>query len=272
MLSKNQIKRINSLQQKKYRNKTGLFIVEGEKSVREFLESRFELESLFYLEDGNGKWEDQRQKTEDGRQKTEDSKLRHSELVSESYKKQNHSNFFPVSLKELQKISALKNANTVLAVFKIPKPFKIIDKGLILVLDDIKDPGNLGTIIRLCDWFGVQQLVCSLETVDCYNPKVVQASMGSLTRVPVVYTDLETYLSSTTLPIYTSLLAGENVYQTTLKNSAILVMGNEANGISDAIQHFATHQLNIPHFGKIAQTESLNVAMATAVLLSEFRR
>ncbi len=291
MLSKNQIKLINSLQQKKYRNKTGLFIVEGEKSVREFLTSNFELEWLFYLEDEErGSWEDGsgklgskevrklgsrevvRRKTEDGRLKTEDRRFRYSELISESHKKQNDSTIFPVSLKELQKISALKNANTVLAVFKIPKELKILEKGLILVLDDVKDPGNLGTIIRLCDWFGVQQLVCSLATVDCYNPKVVQASMGSLSRVPVLYTNLENYLSSTTLPVYSSLLEGENVYETKLSDSAILVMGNEANGISKNIQQLATHQLNIPHFGKTAQTESLNVAMATAVLLSEFRR
>ena len=242
MLSKSQIKLIHSLQQKKYRNIHKLFIVEGKKSVKEFLNSSFELEHLFVLEN------------------------------QEPIVKSQDSNEIEITFKELKKISALKNPNQVLAVFKIPKQIERQDNGLILALDNIKDPGNLGTIIRLCDWFGIKQLVCSAETVDCYNPKVVQASMGSLTRVTITYTNLYEYLSKQKTPIYATLLAGENLYKEKLPSKAIMVMGNEANGISKEIIALANHKINIPHFGDLHQTESLNVAMATAVVLSEFRR
>ena len=242
MLSKNQIKLINSLQQKKYRNLNGLFIVEGKKSVNEFLQSNFELDSLFVLEDQEIK--------------TKNKKI--DKIV--------------ITSNELKKISALKNPNQFLGVFKIPKNTEVVDYGLILALDDIKDPGNLGTIIRLCDWFGVKQLVCSLETVDCYNPKVVQASMGSLTRVNIIYTDLKEYISKTELPIYATLLEGNNVYKSKLPKDAIIIMGNEANGISDTISLLSTNKITIPNFSKTKQTESLNVAMATSIVLSEFKR
>ena len=141
-----------------------------------------------------------------------------------------------------------------------------------LVLDEINDPGNLGTIIRLCDWFGVDQLVCSLNTVDCYNPKVVQASMGSLSRLSIIYTDLVDFLEKENRSVYGALLEGENIYKTTLSNDAVLVMGNESNGISNEIQKLISKPITIPQFGKVQKTESLNVATATAVLLSEFRR
>jgi len=240
MLSKSQIKRINSLQQKKYRNKLGLFIVEGKKSVNEFLESDFKLDSLFYTTDY----------------------IVDEEILSKQ----------EITQSELHKITALKNANQVLAVFKIPSNSVISNKDLTLVLDDIKDPGNLGTIIRLCDWFGVNQLICSTETVDYYNPKVVQASMGSLTRVKVVYTDLQEYMSSTNLPVFVSLMDGKNIYKTKLPKEAIIIMGNEANGISDKLINLATDKISVPRFGKLHQTESLNVATATAIILSEFKR
>ena len=171
-LSKNQIKLITSLQQKKYRTKFSLFIAEGTKVVDEFLNSNFELEHLFYVE--NSQYE----------------RLNNTTQISEI---------------ELKKISSLKTPNNVLALFKIPENKPINYEGLILALDDINDPGNLGTIIRLCDWFGVAQLICSLNTVDCFNSKVVQASMGSLTRVSIIYTDLKTYLKNTTLPKYATL-------------------------------------------------------------------
>ena len=143
---------------------------------------------------------------------------------------------------------------------------------MVLVLDEINDPGNLGAIIRLCDWFGIDQLICSKDTVDCYNAKVVQASMGSLTRVSIFYMDLEAYLKSTKKPTYATLMDGENVYKTTLPNNAILVMGNEANGISKAVLELLDNTISIPRFGNLQQTESLNVATATAILLSEFKR
>lgn len=240
MLSKNQIKKTQSLRQKKYRNKYGLFIVEGSKSVQEFVNSAFKLDSLFYTKD----------------------------YATEK----NSKDYYLVTSIELGKISALKTANTVFAVFKIPKDYRVKNKGLILVLDAIKDPGNLGTIIRLADWFGVDQIVCSKDTVDCFNPKVVQASMGSLTRVELVYTDLPNFITNTNLPVFASLMDGESIYKTKLPKEAIIIMGNEANGISKNIMTLATNRISIPKFGNLQQTESLNVATATAIILSEFKR
>ena len=237
-LSKNHLKLITSLRQKKYRQKHKMFVVEGVKVVREFLNSSFELYQLFSVD---------------------------SEFDSDS-------EIVQISEIELKKASHLVNPNTVLAIFKIPELEKSKSDGLILVLDAINDPGNLGTIIRLCDWFGIDQLVCSSDTVDCYNSKVVQASMGSLTRVSIQYVDLNNFLQESELPIYTADMDGDNVYQTELLQKAILVMGNEANGISSSISALTNHVLTIPRFGAIQQTESLNVAAATAILLSEFRR
>jgi TrmH family RNA methyltransferase len=139
-------------------------------------------------------------------------------------------------------------------------------------MDAIRDPGNLGTIIRLCDWFGVTQLICSLDTVDCYNPKVVQATMGSIARVNIQYCDLSEYLKKTSAPIYGGVLNGENIYNLKTPKSAILVLGNEANGISDQIVELISSKITIPQFGDSQKTESLNVATATAILLSEFNR
>jgi len=238
-LSKNQLKLITSLQQKKYRTKNNLFIAEGTKVVNEFLNSSFELEQLFYVDN------------------LEFLQIKNTTQISEA---------------ELKKISTLKSPNNVLGLFKIPSLEIIKKEGLILALDEVNDPGNLGTIIRLCDWFGVDQLICSANSVDCYNSKVVQASMGSLARVSILYVDLEMYLKGMNLPKYATLLEGENVYKTSLPKNAILVMGNEANGISAKILDCLTDSISIPRFGKIQQTESLNVATATAILLSEFKR
>lgn len=240
MVSKNQIKLIQQLQQKKYRSLRNLFIVEGEKSVREFLESPFELQTLFYTE------------------KSDFINLEKKTLL--------------ITDRELRKISQLKTPNKVLAVFKIPLKNKIKEKGLTLVLDNVQDPGNLGTIIRLCDWFNVSQLVCSLETVDCYNSKVVQASMGSLSRVSVVYTGIADFLSKTQRPCFAAVMNGENVYKTNFPQSAILILGNEANGISKNILKLIDKPVTIPRFNKTNKPESLNVATATAILLSEFNR
>lgn len=240
MLSKNQVKLITSLHQKKYRNQHGLFIVEGPKALDEFLNSKFKCQFLFCTDD-----------------------FLKSKFVE---------NTIIISDNELKKISALKNPNKAIGVFKIPdqEPFK--SEGLILALDEVSDPGNLGTIIRLCDWFGVEQIICSSNTVDCYNPKVVQASMGSLTRVSLIYTDLRDYLTKTDMPIYGALMQGENIYEVKLPSKAILVMGNEANGISKDIIELIRQKITIPSFGKFQQIESLNVATATAILLNEFRR
>ena len=239
MLSKNQHKLITSLQQKKYRNQHQLFVVEGVKVVNEFLTSKFKLEKIFCTEDYYSSIEEYE-----------------PQLISE---------------KELSKISNLATPNKVLGLFKIPKPTDLVDKGLVLVLDTVNDPGNLGTIIRLCDWFGVSQLVCSKTTVDCYNTKVVQATMGSLTRLPIVYTELQTYLKKTKLPIYGATMFGKKIKETSKKEDAILVMGNESNGISNEIEKLVAYQITIPRYNKDSSVESLNVATATAILLNEFR-
>ena len=238
-LSKNQLKLITSLRRKKYRITTNLFIVEGIKVVNEFLRSKFELEQLFCVD-------------------------------ATAYN--NYNNVTVISEIELKKISNLTTPNNVVAIFKMPVVNFIEKEGLTLVLDEINDPGNLGTIIRLCDWFGIEQLICSKDTVDCYNAKVVQASMGSLTRVSVFYLDIETYLTNTKKTKYATLMDGENVYTSVLSRNAILVMGNEANGISAPILKLLDKTISIPRFGKLQQTESLNVATATAILLSEFKR
>ena len=238
-LSKNQLKLITSLGQKKYRVKHNLFIAEGTKVVNEFLNSTFQLEALFCVDDSE-------------------------------YKKSDK--VFLISITELKKISNLSTPNNVLAIFKIPNVKSFENEGLVLVLDELNDPGNLGTIIRLSDWFGVNEIVCSNNTVDCYNAKVVQASMGSLTRVNITYTDLELYLKNTEKPKFASLMDGENVYKTKLPKDAILVMGNEANGISESVLKLMDNSVSIPRFGNLKQTESLNVATATAILLSEFKR
>ena len=237
-LSKNHIKLITSLSQKKYRQKHKLFVVEGVKVVQEFLNSSYELDIVFS-----------------------------SDTDFSSTNK-----FIEVTDQELKKISSLKNPNKVLAIFKIPNQINPIMGGLILALDSINDPGNLGTIIRLCDWFGIEQLVCSNETVDCFNSKVVQASMGSLTRVAVSYLDLKKYLQNASVPIFVADMDGLDVYKTKLPESALLVLGNEANGISDDIKQLVTTKITIPRYGAFQQTESLNVATASAILLSEFRR
>lgn len=240
MLSKNEIKLITSLDKKKYRNKHKLFVVEGVKSIEEFLNSDYELEQVYGIENLFD---------------LADSQIK---IISGS---------------ELKKISFLASPNTALATFKIPRPKSINSNGLRVALDTINDPGNLGTIIRLCDWFGIKELICNLNTVDCYNPKVVQASMGSITRVNITYLDLEDYLNSNTVkPIYGAFMEGESVYSSELENKGILILGNEANGITSAIESLISNKISIPQFNESQRTESLNVATATAILLSEFKR
>ncbi len=238
LVSKSQIKLITSLQQKKYRNKLDLFIAEGPKVINELLTANFSLHSLFSIQKNAFEVDD-------------------IQLISE---------------KDLAKISFLKNANNSLAVFKIPKSKPLVTDNLTIVLDAIRDPGNLGTIIRLCDWFGIKQLVCSLDTVDCYNPKVVQATMGSIARVNVTYLELFDFIKESNLPVFGGCMNGASIYNQKLPKNAIIVLGNEANGISEKINSLLTHKVAIPQFGEQRETESLNVATATAILLSEFKR
>lgn len=240
MVSKNQIKLINSLQQKKYRFEHQLFIAEGVKVIQELLQSKIVLEHLFATEESFSSFE--------CTSKTE------------------------ISAQEMKKISVLSTPSSCLALFKIPTPKKTETSGLIVALDAIRDPGNLGTIVRLCDWFGVTQIVCSNETVDLYNPKVVQATMGSIARVNVNYLDLKTFISQSSMPVFGTFMDGKNIYKEALPQEGIIIFGNEANGISAEIEKIIKNRIAIPQFGTVQETESLNVATATAIVLSEFRR
>jgi TrmH family RNA methyltransferase len=240
MVSKNQIKFISSLHLKKNRIANQLFIAEGVKVIQELLKSNFILEHLYCTEP-----------------LFDEVNSTLKSIISES---------------DLKKISTLSSPNNCLAVFKIPVATPIIEEGIILALDDIRDPGNLGTILRLCDWFGISQVICSEKTVDLYNPKVVQATMGSIARVNLSYVDLNLFLQKTTLPVFGTFMEGENVYKQSLPKEAIIIMGNEANGISQEIEKTIQNRITIPRFGNLQLTESLNVATATAIILSEFRR
>lgn len=240
MVSKSQIKLITSLEQKKHRTKTGLFVVEGKKGIGELLKSDFKLHSLYTTQDI---FDAPQEKT------------------------------FMISEVELKKISKLKNAQIALGIFLIPEKTNPKLKGLVVALDGIRDPGNLGTIIRLCDWFGVQDLVCSLDTVDCYNSKVVQATMGSIARVQIHYVDLNLFLRENDSQLKVgAFLDGENLYTASIPKDLIIVLGNEANGISKNVEEIIEKKINIPQFSENKDTESLNVATATAILLSELRR
>lgn len=238
MISNRQAKLITSLKLKKYREKHGFFVAEGPKVISELLDEGLNLKWMY----------------------TSD-----SSLISGD-------NHFAISDSDLKKVSFLKTPNTSLAVFEIPKVEALPNAGLIVAVDALRDPGNLGTIIRLCDWFGVKHLVCSSDTVDCYNPKVVQASMGSLGRVQIHYVSLVDFLSDADLPVYGGFMDGVRVYDAQLPEHGILVVGNEANGISETVEATVSHRISIPRFGPLQRTESLNVATATAILLSEFRR
>ena len=238
MLSKNEIKRIQSLKQKKFRQEYQLFVAEGIKTITELLDSSFELHQLYATDSCNFNANKQ-------------------SVVTEA---------------ELKKISFLKTPNKALAVFKIPATKTVDFNNLVLALDDVRDPGNLGTIIRLCDWFGIQDLVCSSETVDCFNPKVIQATMGSITRVNITYCNLKKVIEAQKTDVYGAFMDGKNVYNSQLPYKGILILGNEANGISKSIENLVEKRISIPRFGSMQETESLNVATATAILLSEFKR
>jgi len=237
MLSKNQVKLIQKLHHKKYRNELNLFIVEGKKSINEFLQAGYTPQLL---------------------------------IATEAFTTNVPQHLITsVSKDELRKVSTLQNPDEGLAVFEQPKHKGILQEGVIVALDNVQDPGNLGTIIRLCDWFGVETLLCNTQTVDCYNPKVVQATMGSLTRVAVHYLDLAAFLTTTALPVYTMDLEGENLYTATFPKDCILILGNEANGISSEVRALSNEVITIPRFSQHQRTESLNVAMAGAIILSE---
>ena len=241
MLTKSHSKLIQSLKQKKFRKLHNLFVVEGVKSINEVLISRIKIHTLFYTEEFTGDFDGEFKKIK-------------------------------ISTSELSKVSNLKTASGVLALCEVPiSSLKSFDDELILVLDGVNDPGNLGTIIRLADWFGVKNIICSKETVDCYNSKVIQSTMGSFTRVKVIYTDLDVFLANYNNPIYGTFIDGNSIYKETLPAKGAIVMGNEANGISSEVAKIITRRITIPQFGQ-KNTESLNVAMATSIVLNEFKR
>lgn len=246
MLSKSKIKDIQSLSQKKLRDEAGVFIAEGPKLVQEILlEANIQVKEVFatneWLNSNPVLNAEQRQKLQ----------------VVEEY--------------ELKKISALSTPNHVLGIFGQPE-MKALEKpnGLILMLDTIQDPGNLGTIIRCADWFGLQQIICSSDSVDCFNPKVVQSTMGSIARVNVQYADLEDVLQRfSAVPVYAAMLEGIAADTISIADPAFLLIGNESRGIRPGLQRYITHRITIPRIG---QAESLNAAVATGILLYAIRK
>ncbi|MFI3264950.1 MAG: RNA methyltransferase [Rikenellaceae bacterium] len=243
-MTKAEIQLVKSLGDKRARTETGLFVAEGEKLITELKDSAFNVRKIYSLEgvfEGEGvEW---------------------------------------VAPREMERISQLKSANNSVALVDMPNYHLDIAelKGqLILALDAVQNPGNLGTIIRLADWFGIENIICSPTSADCFNPKVVQATMGAILRVKVHYrplAELLTELRNSKMPIYGTLLEGENIYTEKLSRNGVIIMGNEGQGISEEIQQFITHKLFIPPFpADCAGSESLNVSIATAVVCSEFRR
>lgn len=239
MVSDKQIKIIKSLKHKKNRIKYNLFVAEGDKTILELILAGYNIHSLYSI----------------------NSQI---EGVKNSVGQ--------LSKSELNKISNLSNPKNSLAVFEIPKSKIINYDKLIIGLDNISDPGNLGTIIRLCDWFGIEDLICSFDTVDCYNPKVVQASMGSISRVNITYLDLQNSLESNSLKTYGTYMQGDSIYEIDEIQKGVILFGNEANGINPNLSKFIDRKLSIPRFGKLKKTESLNVANALSIVLSENAR
>ena len=244
MISKNQIKFIRQLEQKKFRHREGLFVAEGTKVVGDLLKAGYIPHSLYATPDWIA-----------------------SHSVAEATE---------VTDDELTRLSFQQHPQQVLALFPIPSlnsKFLILNS-LALALDGVQDPGNLGTIIRIADWFGISNIICSEDTVDAYNPKVVQATMGSIARVNIIYTNLLELLDGlpADFPVYGTLLDGENIYTQELTPHGLIIMGNEGNGISDAVRQRVNRRLLIPDFHNGDTADSLNVAIATAITCSEFRR
>ena len=246
MISKNLIKLIKSLEQKKYRKREKLFVAEGPKVVGDLMALMAPQRII---------------------------------ATSEWYKEKKISEDVVVMEDEIRKVSFLQHPQDVLALFELPEmeelPVEQLRDHLTLALDDVQDPGNLGTIIRLADWFGIEHILCNQGTADAYSPKVVQATMGSIARVKLHYTNLAEYLEQLqdAVPVYGTFLDGNNLYAEKLSPSGIIIMGNEGNGISEQVERYVTKRLLIPSYPAERPTaESLNVAIATAITCAEFRR
>lgn len=245
MISKSQISFIKSLQQKKNRKESGLFIVEGLKSISEFIHSKYKIDTIFFTDN----------------------------VMPKLGKLSQNIKLIEISTSDLSKISVLTSPQQILALVKIPD-YKVITTEMLkgsftIALDGIQDPGNLGTIIRTIDWFGMTRLICSEDTVDVYNSKVVQATMGSLSRVHVEYTNLDKFLHDSDVPVFGAMLDGKSVYETNFGNEGIVVLGNEGKGISAEITNQIRFPITIPRFGA---AESLNVAISASIFCSEIRR
>ena len=237
MVRKTQLKQILKLKQKKHRLANGLFVAEGEKTVREFISASWPCKILFSLEN----------------------------------------NFHPqaqkVDLSVMNQITHFKNPSPVLGVFEIPKPKLLNKMPITIAVDGIRDPGNLGAIIRLCDWFGIDDLICSFNTVDCFNSKTVHASMGSLVRVTCHYLEnLSEYLKSLEKPVFGADYRGKSIYSVRLPEFGCYVFGSESHGLSQEINNLLDYKLAIPNYRQTKGAESLNVATATAIFLSEIYR
>ena len=236
MISKSQIKLINSLERKKHRDELRLFVAEGEKLIVDLL-PHFELHTLY----------------------TTTAVFAQAEMVSDV---------------EMRKITHLNTPSTALGIFHQKRTSLDIDRinsSLSLVLDDIQDPGNMGTIIRIADWFGIRHVICSPNCVDVYNSKTIKSTMGAIARVDVIYTPLLPFLNQVKAPVYGTFMDGKNIYAEVLETCGLIVMGNEGGGISADVERCITSRLTIPSFGD-KSSESLNVAMATSIVCSEFRR
>ena len=243
MVTKSEVKYIQSLAHKKFRDEEKLFVLEGVKIVGELLkEFPHRVKKLFALES----WI-----------------ATHASIVPSSVE------VVAVLSYELEKISFLQHPNEVVALVDMPavRPAKPMEHGITLVLDQLQDPGNLGTIIRTCDWFGIKQIICSVDTVDAFNPKVVQSAMGSIMRIDIIYTDLvDFFLSSTGVPIYAAVLRGNSIFGNNFLSPCFLLIGNESKGISEQLLSIASNKITIP---KIGAAESLNAAVATGIILAE---
>ncbi|MGO1244799.1 MAG: TrmH family RNA methyltransferase [Sphingobacterium sp.] len=245
MLSKAQISLITSLHHKKFRKQHGLFVVEGIKSVSEFISSSYQIHCVYA---------------------TPDARTKMSNLPQ-------NLKCIDITDKEFHKITSLSSPQGVLALVKTP-PIEDFDWNNLenthsIVLDDIQDPGNLGTIIRTAEWFGIKTIVCSNGTVDAFNPKVVQATMGSLARVNIHYTDLNSFIDKSNITTFGAVLSGRSIYQTDFGSSGLIILGNEGNGINETIKSNIDHAVTIPRIG---DAESLNVAVATTIFCSELAR
>ena len=238
MLSKNQRKQILQLSQKKYRQANALFVAEGEKVVGELLAANWSVKALFSTQPDFDK----------------------EALL--------------IRIDDMKSITHFKSPSPVLGVFKMPKPSKILNEPLTIAVEGIRDPGNLGTLLRLCDWSGLHEIVCSAETVDCFNPKVIQASMGSIARVQCHYVnDLGALLNSLKKPMYAASANGASIYQHKLPQKASYIFGSESHGISSQVSKQVAGVFSIPAFkSSQSRPESLNIASATAIFLSELLR